>query len=169
MSIIFSVVGCGVLMPALITIASCISQLSHWFSPYFYPRSQDPCYWIPGELTLVTYGLMTPLAGLANWRARKLSKKLYEAEVWSPSFGVESSWRTAPFFTNLAISFVSPHRGFDSYLENPFRRPQKHIQDVIPQNQWPQVVMSKKPTHAAGNSYMPNNHGTNISMCIALI
>lgn len=78
---------------ALIAIANCISQSSHWFSPYFYPRSQEPYYRMAGGLLLVGCALTVVSAGLVNWRARKLNKKLDEAEGWTPNSGVEKGWR----------------------------------------------------------------------------
>ncbi|KAH9228125.1 hypothetical protein K456DRAFT_1729408 [Colletotrichum gloeosporioides 23] len=78
---------------ALIAIANCISQTSHWFSPYFWPRSQEPFYRLGGGLVLVGCLLVITSAGLAKWRAIKLNKKLDEAEGYSEHSGVERGWR----------------------------------------------------------------------------
>ncbi|KAI8183659.1 putative transporter [Colletotrichum sp. SAR 10_75] len=78
---------------ALIAIANCISQTSHWFSPYFWPRSQEPFYRLGGGLVLVGCLLVVTSAGLAKWRAIKLNKKLDEAEGYSEHSGVERGWR----------------------------------------------------------------------------
>ncbi|KAF4909994.1 putative transporter [Colletotrichum viniferum] len=78
---------------ALIAIANCISQTSHWFSPYFWPRSQEPFYRLGGGLVLVGCPLVITSAGLAKWRAIKLNKKLDEAEGYSEHSGVERGWR----------------------------------------------------------------------------
>lgn len=78
---------------ALIAIANCISQVSHWFSPYFYPTDQEPFYRMGGGLLIVGCFLTVVSAGLVNWRAKKLNKKLDEQEGWTPHSGVEKGWR----------------------------------------------------------------------------
>ncbi|KAM0211482.1 hypothetical protein ACHAPA_008642 [Fusarium lateritium] len=78
---------------ALIAIANCISQVSHWFSPYFYPRSQEPFYRMAGGLLLLGCALTIVSAFLVRWRAIKLNKKLDEHEGWTPNSGVERGWR----------------------------------------------------------------------------
>ncbi|KEF62002.1 uncharacterized protein A1O9_03574 [Exophiala aquamarina CBS 119918] len=78
---------------ALIAIANCISQTSHWFSPYFFPTSQEPFYRLGGGLIL--FGcLMTGLicCGI-KWRAKKLNKKLDRLEGYSAHSGNERGWR----------------------------------------------------------------------------
>lgn len=80
---------------ALIAIANCISQVSHWFSPYFWPRSQEPFYRLGGGLVLVGCALVVTAASLAKWRAMRLNKKLDEAEGYSETSGVERGWRYA--------------------------------------------------------------------------
>lgn len=80
---------------ALIAIANCISQISHWFSPYFWPRSQEPFYRLGGGLVLVGCALVVTAASLAKWRAIRLNKKLDEAEGYSETSGVERGWRYA--------------------------------------------------------------------------
>jgi hypothetical protein len=78
---------------ALIAIANCISQSSHWFSPYFFPTSQEPFYRLGGGLILVGCLLTAVAAGIINWRCRRLNKKLDEVEGWSPHTGNERGWR----------------------------------------------------------------------------
>lgn len=78
---------------ALIAIANCVSQVSHWFSPYFWPRAHEPYYRLGGGLVLVGCLLVVVSAGLAKWRATKLNRKLDEAEGWSENGGVERGWR----------------------------------------------------------------------------
>jgi MFS family permease len=78
---------------ALIAIANCISQTSHWFSPYFYPRSQEPYYRMGGGLLIVGCALTVVSAVLVRHRARSLNKKLDEAEGYTPNSGVERGWR----------------------------------------------------------------------------
>jgi hypothetical protein len=78
---------------ALIAIANCISQVSHWFSPYFFPTSQEPFYRLGGGLILFGCAAGIVSASLVKWRAVKLNKKLDEAEGWSPTTGNERGWR----------------------------------------------------------------------------
>ncbi|KAF3006898.1 hypothetical protein E8E13_011123 [Curvularia kusanoi] len=78
---------------ALIAIANCISQTSHWFSPYFFPTSQEPFYRLGGGLILFGCVATVVSASLVKWRAIKLNKKLDEAEGWSEHSGVEKGWR----------------------------------------------------------------------------
>ncbi|KAH6869176.1 major facilitator superfamily domain-containing protein [Thelonectria olida] len=78
---------------ALVAIANCISQISHWFSPYFYPTSQEPFYRMAGGLLLLGCALTIVSAFLVNWRAKRLNKALDEAEGWTPNSGFEKGWR----------------------------------------------------------------------------
>lgn len=78
---------------ALIAIANCISQSSHWFSPYFFPTSQEPFYRLGGGLILVG-SLLTVVACLGIvWRAKLLNKRLDAQQGWTPQSGVERGWR----------------------------------------------------------------------------
>lgn len=78
---------------APIAIANCISQTSHWFSPYFLPTSQEPFYQLGGGL--IPFGcLMTAaLCFIIRWRAIKLNRKLDEIEGYSAHTGSERGWR----------------------------------------------------------------------------
>ncbi|KAF2010105.1 MFS general substrate transporter [Aaosphaeria arxii CBS 175.79] len=78
---------------ALIAIANCISQVSHWFSPYFFPTSQEPFYRMGGGLILFGCVACVVSAVLIRWRAVRLNKRLDEAEGWSEHTGVERGWR----------------------------------------------------------------------------
>jgi hypothetical protein len=78
---------------ALIAIANCISQTSHWFSPYFFPTSQEPYYRLGGGLILFGCFMTAALCFLIKWRAKTLNKKLDEAEGWSEHTGNERGWR----------------------------------------------------------------------------
>ncbi|KAH4035728.1 hypothetical protein HBH70_084840 [Parastagonospora nodorum] len=78
---------------ALIAIANCISQTSHWFSPYFFPTSQEPFYRLGGGLILFGCVACVVSAMLVKMRAKALNKKLDEAEGWSEHTGVERGWR----------------------------------------------------------------------------
>ncbi|KAK5058677.1 hypothetical protein LTR84_010941 [Exophiala bonariae] len=78
---------------ALIAIANCISQTSHWFSPYFFPRSQEPFYRLGGGLIIAGCVLTCLLSGGIVLRAKKLNKKLDEAEGYTAHSGNERGWR----------------------------------------------------------------------------
>ncbi|PVI06863.1 MFS general substrate transporter [Periconia macrospinosa] len=78
---------------ALIAIANCISQVSHWFSPYFFPRSQEPYYRMGGGLILFGCLACVVSAWLIRLRAMRLNKKLDEAQGWSEHTGAERGWR----------------------------------------------------------------------------
>jgi hypothetical protein len=78
---------------ALIAIANCISQTSHWFSPYFFPTSQEPFYRLGGGLILFGCVATVAAASLVLMRATKLNKKLDESEGWSEHSGAERGWR----------------------------------------------------------------------------
>jgi hypothetical protein len=78
---------------ALIAIANCISQTSHWFSPYFYPTSQEPYYRMGGGLLILGCALTVVSALLVMLRSKSLNKKLDQQEGWSPNSGVERGWR----------------------------------------------------------------------------
>jgi hypothetical protein len=78
---------------ALIAIANCISQTSHWFSPYFFPTSQEPYYRLGGGLILFGCAACVVSTVLIKMRAKSLNRKLDEAEGWSEHTGVERGWR----------------------------------------------------------------------------
>ena len=78
---------------ALIAIANCVSQSSHWFSPYFFPTSQEPYYRLGGGLILFGCLFVAISACLIRWRCTVLNKKLDEAEGWSEHSGNERGWR----------------------------------------------------------------------------
>lgn len=80
---------------ALIAIANCVSQVSHWFSPYFFPTSQEPFYRLGGGLILIGCFITVILSLCIRWRATKLNKKLDEVEGYSPTTGNERGWRYA--------------------------------------------------------------------------
>ncbi|EAU30836.1 conserved hypothetical protein [Aspergillus terreus NIH2624] len=77
---------------ALIAIANCISQSSHWFSPYFFPTSQEPFYRLGGGLILVGSLITVVAASLVKWRAMLLNKRLDAAEGYVEGEG-ERGWR----------------------------------------------------------------------------
>jgi hypothetical protein len=78
---------------ALIAIVNCVSQTSHWFSPYFFPTSQEPFYRLGGGLILFGCLMTCLLCWAITWRAKKLNKALDEAEGYSAGSGNERGWR----------------------------------------------------------------------------
>jgi MFS family permease len=78
---------------ALIAIANCISQVSHWFSPYFFPTSQEPYYRLGGSLILVGCALTVAVSMGIVYRAKKLNKQLDIAQGWTEGCGFERGWR----------------------------------------------------------------------------
>lgn len=78
---------------ALIAIANCVSQSSHWFSPYFFPTSQEPFYRLGGGLILFGCLCTVLLCFAIKWWAKRLNKKLDEAEGYSEHSGNERGWR----------------------------------------------------------------------------
>ncbi|KAB2573365.1 putative transporter [Lasiodiplodia theobromae] len=78
---------------ALIAIANCISQTSHWFSPYFFPTSQEPYYRLGGGLILFGCFATAVLSFLIKLRAKRLNRLLDEAEGWSEHSEGERGWR----------------------------------------------------------------------------
>ncbi|KFY21974.1 hypothetical protein V493_06941 [Pseudogymnoascus sp. VKM F-4281 (FW-2241)] len=80
---------------ALIAIANCISQVSHWFSPHFFPTSQEPYYRLGGGLILFGCCWTIILCWCVLWRAKKLNKVLDEQEGWTEHGGNEKGWRFA--------------------------------------------------------------------------
>ncbi|KAK4498337.1 hypothetical protein PRZ48_010995 [Zasmidium cellare] len=77
---------------ALIAIANCVSQCSHWFSPYFFPTKHEPFYRLGGGLILFGCLCTVLLCWAVKWWAKRLNKKLDEAEGYSEHSGVERGW-----------------------------------------------------------------------------
>lgn len=78
---------------ALIAIANCISQSSHWFSPYFWPRAHEPYYRLGGGLVLFGCLVVGVSAYAVKWRAKRMNKRLDEAEGWTPDSAEPRGWR----------------------------------------------------------------------------
>ena len=78
---------------ALIAIANCLSQTSHWFSPYFFPTSQEPFYRMGGGLILFGCICTVVLSWAIKYRAKVLNRRLDATEGWSRDCGVERGWR----------------------------------------------------------------------------
>jgi hypothetical protein len=75
---------------ALIAIANCVSSVSHWFTPYFFLRNQEPRYQTGGGVIIAGCGL-TVLSCLATrwWCVRK-NKQIDAREAVT---GESTSWR----------------------------------------------------------------------------
>lgn len=77
---------------ALIAIANFVSSVSHWFTPYFFLRSQEPRYQIGGGAIIVGCGLTIVSCLVARWWCLRKNKGLdRQAEI----SGEDSGWRYA--------------------------------------------------------------------------
>lgn len=79
----------------LIAIANCVRQISHWFSPYFFPISQEPFYRLGGGLILFGCLMTVIMSLLIKARTKKLNRMLDETQGWSEHSGNERGWRFA--------------------------------------------------------------------------
>ncbi|EQB56912.1 major facilitator superfamily transporter [Colletotrichum gloeosporioides Cg-14] len=77
---------------ALIAIANCVSSVSHWFTPYFFLRNQEPYYQTGGGAIIVGCGLTVIFVLVTKWYCRKKNKELDEQERVS---GESNGWRFA--------------------------------------------------------------------------
>ncbi|KAF2010271.1 putative vitamin H transporter [Aaosphaeria arxii CBS 175.79] len=75
---------------ALIAIANSISSTSHWFSPYFFLRSQEPRYQTGGGVIIAGGGATIIMCLIARWWVLRKNKQL---EKIQEETGVVSSWR----------------------------------------------------------------------------
>ncbi|KAL4888037.1 major facilitator superfamily domain-containing protein [Aspergillus ambiguus] len=65
---------------ALVAIANCVSSVSHWFTPYFFLRSQEPRYETGGGIIIVGCGLTTILCLATMFWCRKKNRDIDRAE-----------------------------------------------------------------------------------------
>lgn len=65
---------------ALIAYANCVSSVSHWFSPYFFLRNQEPYYQTGGGAIITGCGMTVVGVLLTQWWCRKKNKALEAAE-----------------------------------------------------------------------------------------
>ncbi|KAL4951868.1 major facilitator superfamily domain-containing protein [Aspergillus filifer] len=77
---------------ALIAIANCVSSVSHWFTPYFFLRSQEPRYQTGGGIIIAGCGLTAIFALIAKWWCIRKNRQLDKAEAES---GNVTEWRYA--------------------------------------------------------------------------
>ncbi|CAJ0538575.1 Ff.00g066200.m01.CDS01 [Fusarium sp. VM40] len=77
---------------ALIAYANCVSSVSHWFTPYFFLRNQEPYYQTGGGAIIAGCGLTVIFVLIAKWYVAKKNKALKSAE---DSAGEPVGWRYA--------------------------------------------------------------------------
>lgn len=77
---------------ALIAIANCVSSVSHWFTPYFFLRSQEPRYQTGGGVIIIGCGVSIFLCFATKWYCQKKNKVLEETERLN---GEPKGWRFA--------------------------------------------------------------------------
>lgn len=77
---------------ALIAIANCVSSVSHWFSPYFFLRSQEPRYETGGGIIITGCGLSIIICLVTRWYCQKKNKEIEKEEQET---GVPNPWRFA--------------------------------------------------------------------------
>jgi len=75
---------------ALIAIANCVSSVSHWFSPYFFLRSQEPRYTMGGGIIIAGCGLTIVFCILARWWCIRKNKAIEREEERT---GEITTWR----------------------------------------------------------------------------
>ncbi|KAK3048278.1 hypothetical protein LTR09_010440 [Extremus antarcticus] len=75
---------------ALIAIANSVSSITHWFSPYFFLRSQEPRYELGGGIIIVGAGLTIISCFVTKGWATKKNKELVREEEIT---GITNSWR----------------------------------------------------------------------------
>lgn len=75
---------------ALIAIANCVSSVSHWFTPYFFLRSQEPRYQTGGGVIVAGCGLAILSCVVTRWWCVKKNK---EIETRESGAGETSTWR----------------------------------------------------------------------------
>jgi hypothetical protein len=65
---------------ALIAIANTFGTASHWFTPYFFLRNQEPLYQLGGGLILFSIGMTIITVLITRWRVIRLNKGLDKKE-----------------------------------------------------------------------------------------
>ncbi|GKU05121.1 unnamed protein product [Fusarium langsethiae] len=77
---------------ALIAYANCVSSVSHWFTPYFFLRNQEPYYQTAGAAIITGCGLVVVFVLITKWYVNKKNKELEAAEI---AAGEPKGWRYA--------------------------------------------------------------------------
>ncbi|XEV04728.1 hypothetical protein FSHL1_010015 [Fusarium sambucinum] len=77
---------------ALIAYANCVSSVSHWFTPYFFLRNQEPYYQTAGGAIIAGCGLVVVFVLITKWYIQKKNKELEAAEN---AAGEPKGWRYA--------------------------------------------------------------------------
>ncbi|KAH6695432.1 major facilitator superfamily transporter [Plectosphaerella plurivora] len=77
---------------ALIAYANCVSSVSHWFTPYFFLRNQEPYYQTGGGAIIAGCGLTVILVLVTKAYSKKKNKALKAAEE---AAGEPEGWRYA--------------------------------------------------------------------------
>ncbi|KAK8080321.1 hypothetical protein PG997_008139 [Apiospora hydei] len=75
---------------ALIAIANCVSSVSHWFTPYFFLRSQEPRYQTGGGVIVAGCGLAIISCIVTRWWCMKKNKEIEKRENET---GETNAWR----------------------------------------------------------------------------
>ncbi|CEI38444.1 unnamed protein product [Fusarium venenatum] len=75
---------------ALVAITNCIASVSHWFTPYFFLRSQEPRYQNGGILIIA--GCVLGIVGclVCKWYVKRLNKKM---EAHEAANNLPKRWR----------------------------------------------------------------------------
>ena len=77
---------------ALVAFANCVSSVSHWFSPYFFLRSQEPRYQQGGGIIIAGCGLSVIFCIVTRWWAMRKNKAIIKEEERT---GILNPWRFA--------------------------------------------------------------------------
>lgn len=77
---------------ALIAFANCVSSVSHWFTPYFFLRSQEPRYETGGGVIIAGTGLTILSCLWLRWWCMHKNRKIEEQETRT---GEVTTWRYA--------------------------------------------------------------------------
>lgn len=75
---------------ALIAIANCLSNVTHWFTPYFFLRNQEPRYETGGGSIIAACGASVIMLGVLKWYIAKKNKQLDRQQEES---GEHNGWR----------------------------------------------------------------------------
>ncbi|KAF5646959.1 major facilitator superfamily transporter [Fusarium tjaetaba] len=89
---------------ALVAITNCIASVSHWFTPYFFLRSQEPRYQNGGILIIA--GCVMGIAGclVCKWYVKRLNKKMDEHEAAN---NLPKRWRQPDVFAGIGLVGIS--------------------------------------------------------------